>query len=116
MSINLNSHVVVDNDKWWESLREDISEVIDLENGKSLVTITAADTDNESDISIPIAAATTAYARLFMSEYLADHKLDILYTDTDSIYTTTKLPEEKINNDLGGWKLENILLCCFLSP
>lgn len=37
-----------------------------------------------------------------MSKYLSDPTLDILYTDTDSIYTSAPGPDEIINNELGG--------------
>lgn len=44
-----------------------ISVVIDLRNGKSLISVINDRDTKEKDISIPIAAATTAYARVFMS-------------------------------------------------
>ena len=69
------------------------------------------ETDKEfKDASIAIAAAVTAYARVYMSKI----KLDIInkggsvyYTDTDSIVTNIPLDNELVGKDLGQFKLEN---------
>lgn len=116
MSSNLNTHLIVNNTELNDmidrisSKNAKVSETVDLNNDKTLLTIELNDenlnTLIDRDISIGIASAVTAYSRIFMSEYLADPNLDVLYTDTDSIYTTTPLPDALINNELGGWKLE----------
>ena len=63
------------------------------------------------DISIAVASAVTAYARIAMSKI----KLDILknggsiyYTDTDSIVTNVILPEAMVGPNLGQFKLESV--------
>ena len=59
---------------------------------------------NEIKSNVAIAAAVTAYARIHMIKYkLSD---DILYTDTDSIFTTSKLSDFEIGSDLGLMKDE----------
>jgi hypothetical protein len=66
--------------------------------------------NNLSDVSVAIASAVTAYARIYMH----DIKLQILksggniyYTDTDSIITDKPLPEKLVGDKLGQFKLEH---------
>lgn len=116
MSDNLNNHVIVNNNELnnlfehLNSKNAHFTEIIDFNNGKTLLTIKFDDINQSTlsnrDISIPIAAAVTSYSRIFMSQYLSNPDLKILYTDTDSIYTQEKLPNSVVNNELGGWKLE----------
>jgi len=52
-----------------------------------------------------------------MSDLLYNTKLDILYMDTDSIFLTSRLPNDIISKDIGKWKLEYILKkAIFLAP
>lgn len=61
-----------------------------------------------------LAAFVTSYARLKLYDYLTKLGDDIYYCDTDSLFTTRKLPTSK---ELGGLKLENTLKeACFLLP
>ena len=127
MSDNLNNHLIVNNDDLNDTIAKlsgvnaDISESVDLTNGKTLLTIVFESSNSttliKQDISIPIASAVTAYSRIYMSDFLSDTNLDVLYTDTDSIYTTTPLADNLINNELGGWKLEETFSeAVFLAP
>lgn len=84
---------------------------IDLSEDKSLISydvirnqdVTAPD-GNYLDISLPISMAVTAYARIYMQASIA---MDgIMYTDTDSIHTTNKLPDSLVGPELGQFKLE----------
>ena len=50
--------------------------------------------------------ATTSYARIAMYKYKQLMGSDLLYTDTDSIMTTQKLPDPMVGKDLGLMKLE----------
>jgi len=54
--------------------------------------------------NVALAAAITAYARIHMMEY----KLDpgCVYSDTDSVFTTSLLPENDLGSDLGLFKDE----------
>ncbi len=76
------------------------------------------DEDNTHNISIGIAAAITAYSRIHMSQFKNNPKINLYYTDTDSIYTDSDLDEVLIDNKiLGKLKLENICKkVIFLSP
>jgi hypothetical protein len=70
------------------------------------------------NVSISIAAAITAYARIHMSQFKNNPDFILYYTDTDSIYTNKPLPDHMISNTiLGKMKLENILKkAIFLAP
>ena len=99
----------------------DILESIDLNNGKSLITYQSKDDNpsNESmpNVSIPIAAALTAYARIQMSGILADPSINVLYTDTDSAYIQGELDPKLIGKGLGQFKLEYTFKeAVFLAP
>jgi len=54
--------------------------------------------------NVAIAAAVTAYARIHMMQFKLDD--NIAYTDTDSIFTTSKLPDNMVGNELGQMKDE----------
>jgi hypothetical protein len=72
----------------------------------------------EHNVSVSIAAAITAYSRIHMSQFKNNPDINLYYTDTDSIYTDSKLDESLIsNNRLGLLKLENIVdKAIFLAP
>jgi hypothetical protein len=54
--------------------------------------------------NVAIAASVTAYARIHMIKYKLDDS--IAYTDTDSIFTTKKLSDLEVGNELGLMKDE----------
>jgi hypothetical protein len=63
------------------------------------------------NVSIGIAAAITAYSRVYMTQFKNNPKIILYYTDTDSAYVDEKseIPESMINEKvLGKLKLENI--------
>jgi DNA polymerase elongation subunit (family B) len=70
------------------------------------------------NVSIAIASAITAYARIHMSIFKNNPDFTLYYTDTDSVYTNKPLPDYLIDSKvLGKLKLENILdKAIFLSP
>jgi hypothetical protein len=55
--------------------------------------------------NVSIASAITSYARIEMMQYKLNY--DVFYSDTDSIFTTDKLPDELIGNELGCSILNN---------
>lgn len=69
----------------------------------------------ETFSNVAVAAYVTAYSRIFMHKnYLKPCGKDLYYTDTDSIFTTKKLPT---GNGLGDLKLEySCKSACFLLP
>lgn len=54
--------------------------------------------------AVQISAAITAYARIEMYKYKL--KYNVYYSDTDSIFTDSKIDENDIGNNLGQMKLE----------
>jgi DNA polymerase elongation subunit (family B) len=71
------------------------------------------------NINIAIAAAVTAYARIYMSQFKNNNLLPRLYySDTDSLYFDGPLPDSFISQtDLGKLKLEGIYdSAVFLAP
>lgn len=57
-------------------------------------------------ISTPIAIFTTAYARMHMAKFKIKYTNYLVYSDTDSLVLTCKLPEEEVGVKLGEFKLE----------
>jgi hypothetical protein len=70
------------------------------------------------NVSIGIASAITAYARIHMSQFKNNPLINLYYSDTDSIYTDSDLDESFIDDKiLGKLKLENTCKkAVFLSP
>jgi DNA polymerase elongation subunit (family B) len=70
------------------------------------------------NVSIGIAAAITAYARIHMSQFKNNPNFILYYSDTDSIYIDRPLPDEFISSTiLGKMKLEYICnKAIFLAP
>jgi hypothetical protein len=105
-----------------------ISEIINLDNQKSLISfhkdteLTIMNDSFEGDstnqnISIGIGSAVTAYSRIFMSKFKNNEDYKLYYTDTDSIYIDKELSPEFVGGELGQFKLENIFKeAIFLGP
>jgi DNA polymerase type B, organellar and viral len=101
---------------------DNITDIIDLGDYK-LVTHNIAENLNDNDdsthnVSVGIASAITAYARIHMSQFKNNPDFNLYYTDTDSVYTNKTLPEYLIDTKvLGKLKLESIVnKAIFLSP
>jgi len=54
--------------------------------------------------NVGIASAVTAYARMHMTPYKLEN--DVYYSDTDSIFTSNKLPSNQVGSELGQMKDE----------
>lgn len=118
------SHHIINNNEISDYMNMDdaiINNLIDLNNNKSLISLLCTN-PNENDydfinVNIGIASAITSYARIFMSTYLANNFLNVCYTDTLSIYTTTPLSPHLLGSKLGQFKLENYFIeIIFLAP
>jgi DNA polymerase elongation subunit (family B) len=112
--------------KFEKDYAEDINNIVELD-GKIMVIHRSSrkvlDTmlDNASEthnVSIPIASAITAYARIHMSEFKNNSDFKLFYTDTDSIYINKPLDDSLVSETvLGKMKLENVIeKAIFLSP
>ena len=104
--------------EWFNKYNEDVIDWIELGN-KILVQHRSEDKDQQNmlygnlethNVSIGIASAITAYARIHMSQFKNNSDFNLFYSDTDSIYIDKPLPKDLINkNILGKMKLEYIL-------
>jgi hypothetical protein len=70
------------------------------------------------NISISIASAITAYARIHMSQFKNNPKINLYYSDTDSIFTDSDVDKSLIDSKiLGKLKLEHVCKrAIFLTP
>jgi DNA polymerase elongation subunit (family B) len=70
------------------------------------------------NVSIPIASAITAYARIHMSQFKNNPDFKLFYSDTDSIYIDKPLSNDLVSSTiLGKMKLEYIIKkAIFLTP
>lgn len=59
--------------------------------------------------SVSIAAAVTGYARIALSQYINLEGNECVYTDTDSVVLSNKLPSNKVGPEIGKMKLEYII-------
>jgi len=88
--------------------------LVEIKNNEEIV-------ENENsthNINVGIASAITAYSRILMTIFKNNPKINLYYTDTDSIYTDSELDESFISETvLGKLKLENTCKkAIFLSP
>ena len=56
------------------------------------------DDQGEHNVSVSIAAAITAYSRIHMSQFKNNEDINLYYSDTDSIYTDSKIDDSFIDN------------------
>ena len=122
MTIDLMDNNIVDAQSLSDFIGENnIVDGIDLGNGKSILSsLKVRDLNSDitkMNVSIGIAAAITAYARMHMQEYLQNKDYKVYYTDTDSIVTDKPISSEHIGKGLGQLKLEySITKGVFLAP
>ena len=124
----ISKHAIVYNVLSYQILENNIvTDIINLDDDQILVSYYPKDMeetlnleyfDNQKfKISIGIASAVTAYARIVMSPILSDPKLKLLYTDTDSAFIAGELDPKLIGPELGLFKLEyRFKECVFLAP
>jgi hypothetical protein len=70
------------------------------------------------NVNVAISAAITAYARIHMSQFKNNPLFNLYYTDTDSYYFDSPLPDSFVSStELGKLKLEGIYTkALFLGP
>jgi DNA polymerase type B, organellar and viral len=112
--------------KWYNIHNEDVIKFVGL-GDRVLVEHRSELKDKQTElyytlethnVSINIASAITAYARIHMSQFKNNHNFNLYYSDTDSIYIDRPLSEHLVNSKvLGLMKLEYILVeAIFLAP
>jgi hypothetical protein len=122
----LNNNIIIDDNDIYNYIdKYTINNIISLDNNKSIISYFDNNIKNtimlsnetHSNISIGIASAITAYARIHMTQFKNNNNYNLYYTDTDSIYIDKILSNNYISNDLGKMKLEyNFNEATFLGP
>jgi hypothetical protein len=108
----LNSSKAID---YYSSPNIKISNIIDLKNGKELITyLNTSIKDEESNplqlknVSVVVSSVVTASARIHMIKFKTNPNFILYYSDTDSIDIDTELDPKIIGSELGKMKLEHI--------
>jgi DNA polymerase type B, organellar and viral len=104
--------------KFEEGFSDDIMDFIELDNKIMVIhrshqidvnTLLNGHKENHN-VSIAIASAITAYARIHMSQFKNNPNFNLYYSDTDSAYVDKPLPKDMISSTvLGKMKLEHVL-------
>jgi hypothetical protein len=125
MSPYAENHLIINNSTNLNEFSNfNITNVIDLKNGKQLLSFVKdpsfydlEDFNNIKNISVVVSSIVTASARIYMSKFKTDKNLNIYYSDTDSIDIDKELDSKYIGTELGQMKLEHIFNdAIFLSP
>jgi len=113
MNPEMSKHIIINNDELDKYVKNgNLLDYDKLENNKYLIEINKKSTidnfKNRVNISVPIAAAITAYSRIYMSEFKNNPNFTLYYSDTDSIDINKKLDSKYISGDIGKFKLQDI--------
>jgi DNA polymerase type B, organellar and viral len=118
----LPKHEIVNSTETYKIVdKYDDVDIIDLKNGKELVSYIDysenIDDKRPSNVSVSIASAVTAYARVHMSQFKNNENFTLYYSDTDSIDINKLLPSKFIGSELGQMKLEHEFIeAVYLAP
>nr|QWO71392.1 DNA polymerase [Arthromyces claviformis] len=126
------NHLVISNKQANEFYSKyNITNVVDLKNGKELISFLDFDQQSQNNdiehidvenyknknISVVVSSVVTASARIHMSQFKTNNSYTLYYTDTDSIDIDGELDSKFIGNELGQMKLEHTFNdAVFLSP
>jgi hypothetical protein len=110
MNDNFENIEVIHKDYYHDFENKFIDYITDkIELGDHILIFYMSPDEMDNKTSVGIAAAVTAYSRINMSQYKNNPKINLYYTDTDSIYTDSDIDESLIDpKTLGKLKLENI--------
>jgi hypothetical protein len=112
MNDNFNKIEIIHKDLIGEFEYDNFDSIIDEIEIGDYVMITYRDKNDEGldhNVSVGVASAITGYARIHMSQFKNNPKINLYYTDTDSIYTDSDIESYLIDSKiLGKLKLENI--------
>lgn len=64
--------------------------------------------------SVPLSAAVTGYARMALSQYINLEGNECVYSDTDSVVLTNKLPSNMVGPEIGNLIFISEFLILFL--
>lgn len=100
MSPDKEQHVIVSNDEALKYISKfEVSNVIDFQNGRELVSFFDPNDNENLNISVAISLAVTANARIHMSHFKTMNNITIYYTDTDSIDIDRPLPDKFVGRE-----------------
>ncbi len=122
MNPYLNKHIVVNEGEHLKLMEIfNVIDVYSLLNGKEIVTYENKNESHINDtntlVSIAVAAAITAGARVYMSKFKNMNNITIYYSDTDSIDIDRPLDPKCVGGELGQMKLEHIFKeAVYLAP
>jgi hypothetical protein len=124
MSPYMENHIILDSNSLEATSickNKIVTEILHIKNGKDLISYFDNNCDKDWDrilnISIPISAAVTAFARIHKSQFKNRDDFTLFYTDTDSIDINKPLDPKFIGKELGKMKLEHIFeKILFLAP
>jgi DNA polymerase type B, organellar and viral len=114
MDYMLYTHNIIEDNELYNLIDNySINEIIPLDDNKSLVSYlddnniknVLLSNESKSNISISIAAAITAGARIHMSQFKNNPNYNLYYSDTDSIDIDKPLPDYYVGKELGDMKL-----------
>lgn len=114
----IKNSIEIDEDLYLDSFTPGVDKEVCESFGVDMIKVLNTESVDEKSssgrfktVSIPIAAATLSYARIHMAKlmsYILENNGKIYYTDTDSIVTDYKLPDNMIHStELGKLKLEH---------
>lgn len=114
-----NRYIITYKDGFCEEKEQDLifsgeQSIEDYEKNKMKAIIK----NKDLNYAVQIAAATTAYARIYMHKLKNQENIDIYYSDTDSIFCKQALPKKIVSKKrLGALKLEGkIIEGLFIAP
>jgi DNA polymerase elongation subunit (family B) len=125
MDDNFTEVKVISNDYFGDFENKYLDNILSIEDlgDYKLVTIKInankiGESEGVHNVSVATAAAITAYSRIHMSQFKNNPKINLYYTDTDSIYTDSEIDSSFIDSKvLGKLKLENVCTrAIFLTP
>ncbi len=120
MSTDMEYHLILKHEDAVSYYKDKtVSDVLDLKNGKVLISFfngPAPENSSKSpNISIATSASVTAYGRMHMVPF--KNRDDLHSTDTDAVDLGSPLQDYEIGNKLGQMKLEhNFKEAIFLAP
>jgi hypothetical protein len=120
----VENHIILNhNESLLLQQKKIITNIVELQNDKELLSFFDEHDWSEEEgktslnISVPVSAAVTSYARIHKSQFKTMKDINLYYTDTDSIDINKPLPSKYIGTELGKMKLEHIFKeALFLAP
>jgi hypothetical protein len=122
MDDNFAKITIIDKDFYPDFENKYLDNIVDkIDLGDYLLIFYQSPSEQDSEIhnvSIAIAASITAYSRIHMTQFKNNPKINLYYSDTDSIYTDSDIDDSFIDSKvLGKLKLEHVCKrAIFLTP